>query len=181
MAQITYISDISFAWINCQDFNPTMKDLLFENPNTLVLLRATFMKFSSILNVPLIRIIEADSSDFDQVSEYYSDQLVEFVKDIIQIIPSKVFTLLQKIASIHLSLPEIEGKIERDRFKEIAQLAKRSALADYTYEISSLTQGIFALEDTLVGIIQINPQQLLEEGIRYELGVHINHIFQSLN
>ena len=38
-----------------------------------------------------------------------------------------------------------------------------------THRISVFTEGILAMDTTLVGVIQVEPRQLLEDGIRREL------------
>lgn len=47
-----------------------------------------------------------------------------------------------------------------------AQLDHRNRLARMTYDISLFTEGILAMETTLVGIEHVDPKQLLEDGIR---------------
>lgn len=49
----------------------------------------------------------------------------------------------------------------------------RYTLAKATHSISLFTEGILAMETTLVGIIQVEPKQLLEDGIRKELVLQI--------
>ena len=43
-------------------------------------LRATFLKLASILQLPLVRIGQCQSPDLVSVSEYYSGELVAFVR-----------------------------------------------------------------------------------------------------
>lgn len=43
-------------------------------------LRTVFMKIASIMNIPLLRIIEASSEDLSSVANFYSGELVKFVK-----------------------------------------------------------------------------------------------------
>ncbi len=47
-----------------------------------------------------------------------------------------------------------------------AQLEQRYELARMTHAISVFTEGILAMETTLVGIVHVDPKQLLEDGIR---------------
>lgn len=47
-------------------------------------------------------------------------------------------------------------------------------MARLTHDVSVLTEGILAMKSTLVGIIRIDPKQLLEDGIRRELVKHIS-------
>jgi WASH complex subunit strumpellin len=56
------------------------------------------MKIASIMNQPLVRIIEANSDDLKSVANFYSSELVRFVKRVLQVIPKKIFTLLEKIS-----------------------------------------------------------------------------------
>ena len=42
-------------------------------------------------------------------------------------------------------------------------------MAELTYAISVFTEGILMMKATLVGVIKIDPKQLLEDGIRKEL------------
>jgi len=42
-------------------------------------------------------------------------------------------------------------------------------VAELTYAISVFTEGIMMMKTTLVGIIKVDPKQLLEDGIRKEL------------
>ncbi len=55
---------------------------------------------------------------------------------------------------------------ERAELKDYAQLDERYKLAQLTHAVSCFTEGILAMETTLVGIIKVEPKQLLEEGIR---------------
>lgn len=42
-------------------------------------------------------------------------------------------------------------------------------MAELTYQISVFTDGILMMKTTLMGIIKVDPKQLLEDGIRKEL------------
>lgn len=55
---------------------------------------------------------------------------------------------------------------EKVELKDYAQLEERNQLAKLTYNVSKFTEGILAMQTTLVGIIKVEPKQLLEEGIR---------------
>jgi len=39
--------------------------------------------------------------------------------------------------------------------------------------VSVLTEGVLCMKSTLVGVVEIDPKQLLEDGIRKELVQHI--------
>lgn len=50
-----------------------MQKEIRNDPGIALLLKNTFMKMSSILNTPMVRLIEANSLDCDSVSKYFSD------------------------------------------------------------------------------------------------------------
>ena len=56
-------------------------------------------------------------------------------------------------------------------------------VARLTHDISVFTEGILLMKTTLVGVIKVDPKQLLEDGIRKELvkqvaiALHLGLIF----
>jgi len=133
-------------------------------------MRALFLKLSSILQLPLIRICQANSPDLFSVSEYYSGELVGFVRKVLEIIPKSMFQILSQIIDMQTNkIKELTTKVEKDHLQEFAQLDQRYILAKATHAVSLFTEGILAMETTLVGIIKVDPKQLLEDGIRKEL------------
>ena len=103
LVYIAKISDFSYAWISIQDYCDEMRNELKNDSKKVLLLRATFLKLASILNFPLVRLFEIESDDIDSVTNYYSGELVKFVKDILQIIPQSVFQILSHISDIFSS------------------------------------------------------------------------------
>jgi len=122
----------------------------------------------------LVRISQANSKDVVSVAEYYSGQLVEFVRRVLQIIPKSMFEVLNEIVDIQTNrLQEVPTRLEKDKLKDFSQLIERYALARRTYSISVYTEGMLAMETTLVGVIQVDPRRLLEDGIRRELVLQV--------
>lgn len=62
-----------------------MQDKIKKDPSSALLLKASFMKLSSIMNAPMVRIIQSNSPDFVSVSKYYSGELIKFVKEVLQV------------------------------------------------------------------------------------------------
>jgi WASH complex subunit strumpellin len=56
--------------------------------------------------------------------------------------------------------------VEKQDVEKFAQLDTRAKLVRLTHKISLFTEGILALDTTLVGVLKVDPKQLLEEGIR---------------
>ena len=65
----------------------------------------------------------------------------------------------------------------------LSPLHSHTQVARLTHAISVFTEGILLMKTTLVGVIKVNPKQLLEDGIRKELvkqvaaALHLGLIF----
>lgn len=57
-----------------------MQNRIKERPSTALYQKSVFLKLASIMNSPLARIMQAMSGDIDNVAQYYSSELVKFVK-----------------------------------------------------------------------------------------------------
>lgn len=164
------VADLSYAWIMIDSFTKFMQQGIKTNPGLVIKLRATFLKLASALDLPLIRILQANSPDLVSVSQYYSSELVSYVRKVLQIIPQTMFSLLFQIIQLQThSIKEVPTRLEKDKLRDYAQLDQRYEVARLTHSISVFTEGILMMKTTLVGIIKIDPKQLLEDGIRKEL------------
>jgi WASH complex subunit strumpellin len=103
LTHIEVISDITWSWIVLKDYTKLMQKEIRKSPSIALLLKNTFMKLSSILNTPMVRLLEAKSPDIASVSEFYSNELIRIVKDVLQIIPELVFENLDNIITIFLT------------------------------------------------------------------------------
>lgn len=174
LVTIQLVADMSYAWQLVDRYKPIFQTLIKRDPATVIKLRALFLKLQSILDLPLVRISQANSRDVVSVAEYYSGELVEFIRQVLQVIPASMFTILNEIVQLQTArIKEVPTRLEKDRLKDFAQLPERYELARRTYSISVFTEGMLAMETTLVGVIQVNPKQLLEDGIRRELVLQV--------
>lgn len=176
---IQLIGDFSYAWYCIDNFTAIMQENIVNQPNLVIKLRATFLKLASALEIPLLRINQAESEDLFSVSQYYSNELVKYLRKVIQIIPKTMFEILAKI--IHLQtevIRELPTRLEKEKLKEYAQLDERYKVAKLTYSLSVFTEGILMMQTTLVGVIELDPKKLLEDGIRKEL---VKHLTETLN
>ena len=90
------IGEISYAWSIVESFLPFMQQGVREDPALVGRLRAVFLKVSTALEGPVLRISQAKSQDLVSVSQYYSAELVGFVRRVLQIIPETVFQKLDQ-------------------------------------------------------------------------------------
>ncbi|XP_023079901.1 WASH complex subunit 5 isoform X2 [Piliocolobus tephrosceles] len=89
---------------------------------------------------------------------------------VLQIIPESMFTSLLKIIKLQThDIIEVPTRLDKDKLRDYAQLGPRYEVAKLTHAISIFTEGILMMKTTLVGIIKVDPKQLLEDGIRKEL------------
>ena len=90
------IGEISYAWAIVESFAPFMQQGVRDDPALVGRLRAVFLKVSTALEGPVLRISQAKSQDLVSVSQYYSAELVGFVRRVLQIIPETVFQKLDQ-------------------------------------------------------------------------------------
>lgn len=179
LGDLDIVSDFSYAWELINSFTGTMHSRIKQDPNVVLLLRATFLKLASILSLPLVRITQCGSKDAVSVADYYSNELVKYVRGVLDIVPKSVFKNLDEIINMqtHVMKP-LPVKLERKYLRDYAQLEERHKLAKLTHQVSVFTQGVLAMNTTFIGIIKIDPKQLLEDGIRKEL---VRQITRSLH
>ena len=60
-------------------------------------------------------------------------------------------------------------KLELAGLKTVAQLPARYTLAKTTHHVSVFTEGMLQMKSTLLGIVEVNPHAILQDGIRKEL------------
>eukprot|EP00471_Norrisiella_sphaerica_P000575 CAMPEP_0184482552 /NCGR_PEP_ID=MMETSP0113_2-20130426/4111_1 /TAXON_ID=91329 /ORGANISM="Norrisiella sphaerica, Strain BC52" /LENGTH=1139 /DNA_ID=CAMNT_0026862353 /DNA_START=88 /DNA_END=3507 /DNA_ORIENTATION=+ len=170
LADLETISDFAYACEVINDYTSHLHHRIKSKPSTVLLLRATFLKLSSILSLPLVRITQCGSKDDISVAEYYSRNLVRYIRKVLEVVPKSVFNTLALIIDLltHKMKP-VPTKIERLHLQNYAQLNERYTLARATHQVSVFTRGILNMKTTLVGIVQLDPRQLLEDGIRKEL------------
>jgi WASH complex subunit strumpellin len=180
LSDINTVSDFSFAWEIMRDFVGDMHDRIKGDPASVRLMRATFLKLTSVLDVPLVRIQEARSEDTLSVAEYYSGELVAFLRTVMEIIPVIVFAILRDVISLQSKdMRGLPPRFELIQLKDFAQLAPRHQLARRTHEISVFTEGILAMEKTLLGVIKVDPRQILNDGVRKHLVDRISRELHS--
>ena len=95
-------------------------------------------------------------------------------------VPDNVFKILTDIVAVQTRAAlAIPARIESAALKDHAQMAERYRLARSTHRVSVFTEGVLAMEKTLVGVIEVDPKQLLQEGIRKELVRQISMALHS--
>lgn len=179
------VGDLSYAWELMSSFGcfvPEIQQKIKRSPHLAIQMRSAFVKLATMLELPCNRIDQAAGNDMlltaslESVSEYYSSELVVFVRKVLHIIPISIFDVLKQIVGILVDrLRECPTKLPRKELMKQSQLPTRETLAALTADISKFASGVLAMESTLVGVIQVEPHQLLEDGIRKELTRQITY------
>ena len=181
MGVIETVSDLSYAWEIINDFMQILHTRVQSDPSSVILLRAVFLKLASILDVPLTRIHQCASGDVISVAEYYSGELIDYVRRVMEVIPQSVFRILARLIQLQTEhMQMIPVKIENTALKEHAQLPERYQLARATNQVSKYTEGILAMERTLLGVLEVDPRQVLEDGLRKELVYRVSKAFHDI-
>jgi WASH complex subunit strumpellin len=100
LGQISIIVDFSYAWIIIYDYMQILQQNMTEKPKSVLMLKALFVKLSTIMEKPLMRILQVSSPDLDSVSKFYSGQLFRFVKSVLYIVPVNIFKQVDGISNI---------------------------------------------------------------------------------
>uniref|UniRef100_A0A2M4ABQ8 Strumpellin n=1 Tax=Anopheles triannulatus TaxID=58253 RepID=A0A2M4ABQ8_9DIPT len=180
LINLQLIGDFSYAWRLIDHYTPLMQENIRHQPRLVTKLRSTFLKLASALEIPLMRLNQAESPNLLDVSQYYSNELANFVRKVVQIIPETMFTLLAQIIELQTNvLRELPARLERERMKEYAQFEERFQIAELTHTLSTFTEGILAMQTTLVGVVQLDSKALLEGGIRRKLVESISEAFHQ--
>ncbi|CAG4950074.1 unnamed protein product [Colias eurytheme] len=172
------VADFSYAWCTIDLYTNYMQGRIKENPAVTSRLRALFLKLASAMEIPLLRINQAESEDLVSVSQYYSNELIKYIQKVLQIIPEMVFSIVEKIIELQTwSIIELPTRIDKEKLRDYAQLDHRMEVARLTHSASTFTTGILDMRSTLVGVIRVDPAELLEEGLLKELDKHVSKKF----
>lgn len=141
------VSDLSYAWMIIDSYTGHMQTAIRNDPTLVGRLRATFLKLSSALDLPLMRINQARSADLVSVSQYYSTELVSYIRHVLHIIPQSMFALgskkptvifkirifclfilllVEQIVQLQTNvIKEMPVRLDKDKLKDYAQLDQR--------------------------------------------------------
>jgi len=102
------------------------------------------------------------------------------MRSVLQVIPENMFAILSEVVVINANeLAELPVKVVRTELREWSQLDPRHRLARATHRISVLTEGVLAMQETHLGVVKVDPKELLDQGIRTELVKQLVHALQS--
>lgn len=141
LSDVKRVTDCSYSFLILKDYIAHMQKEIENDASSTLLLRATFMKLSSIMDAPMSRIIQLDmqntqnqvenssyTSNFKSVSNYYSTELMNFVKEVLQVIPRRVFELAGNslVEALTPKIKSMPGEIDQEDLRDYALFDKRA-------------------------------------------------------
>jgi WASH complex subunit strumpellin len=146
LSDVKRVTDCSYSFLILKDYIVQMQEVIQSDASSTLLLRATFMKLSSIMDAPMSRIIQLDmihseqqvenssySSNFRSVSNYYSTELMNFVKEVLQVVPRRVFELAGNslVEALTPKIKSMPGEIDQEDLRDYALFDKRAKYGWY--------------------------------------------------
>lgn len=160
------ITDCSYSFLILKDYIANMQKVIVKEASSTLLLRAAFMKLSSIMDAPMSRIIQLDAisineqqpdsgsyhSNFKSVSNYYSTELMNFVKEVLQVIPRRVFDLAcsSLIDALTPKIKNMPGEIDQEDLRDYALFDKRAKIASCIGEIAVYMNGVMNMDKYMI-------------------------------
>ncbi|KAH9329373.1 hypothetical protein KI387_001481, partial [Taxus chinensis] len=93
---------------------------------------------------------------------------------------TNIFKILNDIVAKQApKLHDMPSRIEKANLHEFVQLDGRYGLVKATHRLAVFSQGILAMSKTFIGVIELDPRQLLEDGIRKELARQLENTLNS--
>jgi len=180
LSHLALITDFSYAWKLLDNFIDLMHDIIKSNTKAIRLFTPCFLKLNSILNFPLGRIIEINNERMVTfVSQYYSKKLVNFVGKVLVVIPKTIYKLLEEIANTFTNeLKAEKAVIINEEYLNYALFEERYRLAKEVHNISLLVEGMLGMDKCFMGMIEVDPKEVLVSGIKNEI---VNVITTTLN
>ncbi|VDL80943.1 unnamed protein product [Nippostrongylus brasiliensis] len=140
--------------------------------------RSLFFKLSLSISTLCERFNNDEKKNL--IGRAYSYHLERRLRVILQTIPHRLFSVLKTTLCPALQR-QWEPAFDKSAAREMADFEDNFRLAEATYTISNLSLGVSRMALKKVGVISINPKELLEEGIRRELSLELPAMLTTLD
>ncbi|XP_038989375.1 WASH complex subunit 5-like isoform X3 [Phoenix dactylifera] len=163
MSTFSAITDALYAWAYVARFGELLGKNIEQDPSVVLSLHTYFLKFWMLLNVPLRRIEQNQSSDLLCVSNYYSSKYAAQICATLEIIPVILLGIymddnLQAQQPFHQL-----SRIDKDSLPEFMQVDQQLNLARAANKISIISED---LEDWLEGQVRKELSKRLENKLK---------------
>ncbi|CAL8464950.1 g4485 [Coccomyxa elongata] len=170
LATLAAVADFAYGWGLLDSYVARLQAEVRGDPRTVLKLRCLFIKMRSLLEVPLLRLGQARAPAVAATSRVYSSALLAFSRRLLQVVPATVGDLLdQMVVVASTRMTPLPPRLEVARLRDAAQLPQRAHLAALAHRIAAFADGMRAMEKTFVGVVELQPTRLLEDGLRAHL------------
>lgn len=159
----------TYLWPLISQLIPRIQQNLVSTSNTDVV-RQIFTKLSIscwILKLNLSYFSDKDNVA-NRIANTYSYSLEKHLKTVLQSVPQHIFGIMYRVIMPGLG-KTFEPYIEKTELRDIAEFVTSSRLVETTSLLANTSMGISRMMLTRVGTIEINPKELLEEGMIRQL------------
>lgn len=177
LVALSVVGDASYAWGLLEPSTPRLHELVRRDPTSTTALRCLFLKVRSVLEAPLLRGAQCEHPDLYSTTEYYSGELAAYVRSVLAAVPQAIFSVVlgaafSSQAARVLALP---ARLEKARLREEAKAGfeDRLEMARATARVAALAKGVREMEVTFVGVVRLDPKELLQDGVRSQLVAHL--------
>jgi WASH complex subunit strumpellin len=92
------------------------------------------------------------------------------VRSVLEVIPVTMFDVLARLTALQgNTLEPLPIKIDLSELGRAAAPELRFRLAKMTHWVATLAEGVLLMSKTLLGVVEVDPRQVLETGVRSEL------------
>ncbi|KAK6731843.1 hypothetical protein RB195_007976 [Necator americanus] len=169
-------ADPSYLWPILDDWIPRIQNRILESSDVHAV-RALFFKLSLSITTLCEQFQGEERKTL--IGRAYSFHLERRLRSILQTIPHRLFSILKTTISPSLQR-HWEPTLDKSVAREMADFEENFSLADATHTISNLSLGVSRMTLKKVGLVSINPKELLEEGIRRELALELPSLLTTL-
>jgi WASH complex subunit strumpellin len=181
-------------------FTRDLQQIIKDNPLSLLDFEAIILKLTAAFESQLVRVQQVGAqTDLISVSQYYSSKLVNYIRQVLQIIPATILQLISCIIEIQTSqlrrnqhqqrslssfastgsTAAMPSKIALDNLRDYAQPEERARMLQLTCKISHYARGMIAMPSTAIGLVRINAKRMLEDGLRRELNEKMRRVVEE--
>ncbi|KAK9792689.1 hypothetical protein WJX73_001305 [Symbiochloris irregularis] len=153
---------------------------VWKNPAWVVRLRSLLAKVSSLLEIPLLRMCQAQLPEASASCHTLSTSLLDFANHLLQVVPEMVIATMEEVAVMweHQVVP-LEARVSRAALKSVAQHPNHIRLAQLAARIAQLSDGIRTLHRSRLGVLALDAQGLLEACLARHLSQRLASAFAT--
>ncbi|CAI2317486.1 unnamed protein product [Caenorhabditis sp. 36 PRJEB53466] len=171
--------EANYLWPLLQEMIPRIQQNLVSTSNTDVV-RQIFTKLSIstwILKFKLSQFAEKEHVA-NRIVNTYSYSLEKHLRTVLQSVPQHLFGIMYQVVMPALG-KKFQPFIEKTELRELSEYITSSKLVETTSLIANTSMGISRMMLTKVGTVQINPKELLEDGMIRQLYKEIKKLMTT--